>query len=79
MLQGRGMGARREGVISKELCGFPDLNREGPIAGVGWGITRCLCGVGRGPQVPRPLRSCAGVSKAVEGRGRDEESRSLSP
>lgn len=46
MLRGRGIGARREGVISKELCGFPDLNREGLVAGVGDNTVS--------------LRSCAG-------------------
>lgn len=58
MLRGRGWEQGGE-----ELCGFPDLNREGLVAGVGDNTVS--------------LRSCAGVGKAVGGRG--GETRSLSP
>lgn len=44
----RRIGARRKGVISKELCRFSDLNREGPVAGVGYNGVSAELGGGPG-------------------------------
>lgn len=41
MVQGRGMGARREWATSKQLCEFPGLCRA-LLQGWEWEITQCL-------------------------------------